>query len=170
MGSDNQHCLTRRTVVLSLVLLVCLSGECLAQGKPQLFSRIELTLKEKEAVWRIKQVLGGGTFDPLSESIVLRAGKKDAAIEISIWNRLQDAQGAFAGEVIAFDNTRGKRAIKTSLPNLGDENYMWTNPRSDAWPMIYIRKGNIDYTVFAPSAPLAKRFAQRVIEEIDKTR
>ena len=111
----------KQKVVLTLGLFVCLWGQCLAQEKPRLFSRIELTFKLKEPAWKIKSVLGGQTVDPLNESIVLRADKQDAAIDVSVWKRAQDAEGAFAGVVVAFDNTRGKGAIKTSLPNLGDE-------------------------------------------------
>ena len=130
--------------------------------------KIEQEIKEKEPGWKIDRILDGQTSDPLHESIVFRAGKQQAEIEISIWKRLEDAQGAFEGEVAAFDNIRGKKAVKKSLPNLGEENYMWTNPGSDAWPMIYFRKGNIYASVFAPSVAIARRFAQHLFGQIPK--
>ena len=152
--------------IFPLFLIIFLAGYAAAQEKPELFSKIEQTFKEKEPAWKIESVLQGQTFDPLHESITFRAGKQQAAIEISIWKRLKDAQEVFAGGVMAFDNIRGKQVIKRHIPNLGDENWMWTNPGSDAWPMIYIRSGSVYVTVYAPSVPIAKRFAQRVIERV----
>ncbi len=152
--------------VLPLFLVIFLPAYSAAQEKPELFSRIEQTFKEKEPAWKIESLLPGQTFDPLHESITFRAGKQQAAIEISIWKRLKDAQEVFAGGVMAFDNIRGKHVIKRHIPNLGDENYMWTNPGSDAWPMIHIRSGSVYVTVFARSISIAKRFARRVIEQV----
>jgi hypothetical protein len=57
--------------------------------------------------------------------------------------------------------------MKRSLPKVGDENYMWTNPHSTVWPTIKFRKGRILVTVFAPTVAIAKRFAYHVLKEID---
>ena len=160
----------RRLKVLALSpwLLCFLFDVSAAQDKPRLFSNVEGILQTRDRTWRIERVLTGQTADPLSESIKLREGRREALIEISIWRRLQDAREVFAGQVIAFDNVPGKRAVKRSLRGVGDENYMWTNPRSDAWPTIYFRKGNVFVSVFAPSVPVATKFAEQVLEQLKK--
>jgi len=157
-----------KALVLSPCLLCFLFDVSVAQDKPRLFSNVERILQARDRTWKIERILTGQTTDPLSESIKLRDGRREAAIEISIWRRLQDTREVFAGQVIAFDNVPGKRAVKRSLRDVGDENYMWTNPRSNAWPTIYFRKGNVFVSVFAPSVPVATKFAEQVLEQMKK--
>lgn len=95
--------------------------------------------------------------------------RQQALIEVSIWKREQDARQIFDGDVIVMDRTVSKHASRVRLPHLGDDNYMWTNPHSDAWPTIDFRKGTVLVTVFAPSVVTAKRFAQRIMEEMSRT-
>jgi hypothetical protein len=83
-----------------------------------------------------------------------------------VWKREKDAAEVFAAQSLAFDNTGGRRMVKNSLPKLGDENYIWTHRGSTAWPMIKFRKGKVFVTVFAPSVPVAKRFAQHVLGQM----
>jgi hypothetical protein len=157
----------RKILPLFCIVFVCASAG--AQEKPELFSRTEQTFKEKEPAWKIERLYPGSTSDPLTESIAFRAGRQQAAIDISVWRRLKDAEEIFVGAAIAFDSIRGKHVVKRSIPNLGDENYMWTNPGSDAWPMIHFRQGNVYVTVYSPSVLIAKRFAHYVLEQINKT-
>ncbi len=169
ISSDNQRIQMKRNAVLPVLLLVCWSNVVLAQEKPELFSKVESTFNKKEPRWKIDQILWDKTNAPLHESIVFRAGNQQAAIEISIWKKAEDARGVFAALVADFDDTRRKKAVKTRLPNIADENYMWTNPRSKAWPMIFFRKENVEGRVYAPSISIATRFAQRVVEQIKTT-
>jgi hypothetical protein len=61
---------------------------------------------------------------------------------------------------------RGKRMVKASVPKLGDESYLWTNPGSTAWPLLTFRKGRVNVTVFAPSVKVARRFARHVLDQM----
>jgi hypothetical protein len=148
------------------LLLICCAVNLAAQDKPELIASIERIFRGQEPRWNVERITVGSTLDPYSETIVLRAGKLQAAVDISIWRRLQDAQDVFAGQTIAFDNTGGAKKIKSRIPNLGDENHLWTNRRSTAWPLIKFRKGNVNVEVFAPTLLTAKRFAQRVLKQI----
>ena len=148
------------------LLIICFSTNLLAQGKQELFSKIESVFQQKEPEWKVERPYPGNTAGPLTQSIVFRSGKNQASIAVSIWKREKDAQDVFAAESIAFGNTMGKRMIKGSLPNLGDENHIWTHRGSAAWPTIKFRKGNINVTVFAPSVAIAKRFAQHIFEQV----
>jgi hypothetical protein len=146
-----------------LFIALCGQPSFAQRQKLELFSKVESAFKQREPAWKIEDILNQ---TPQHESITFRQGKRQAAIELDSWNTPQDAHGVFGGVVIAFDNTRGKHAVKTTLPKLGDENYMWTNRGSDAWPTIYLRKDRVVVTVFAPSVPIARRFAQHVLEQI----
>lgn len=154
-----------KTFAFSL-LIICLSNSVLAQEKPELFSKIERVFQDKEPAWKVERIYPGNTSDPTTQSIVFRSGKNQAAVDVSIWNRENDAREVFAAHSVAFSDTRGKQAMKSRLPKLGDENYIWTNRGSTAWPIIKFRKGNIIVDVFAPSVVIAKRFAQHVLEQI----
>jgi hypothetical protein len=150
---------------LVLFLLLFSSGTT-AQEKPELFSRIERAFHEKEPAWKVERILSGQQSDPIKQSIVFRSRKRQASVELNIWKRTQDAQDVFGGQSLAFDNFIGKKKVKRSLPMVGDENYVWTNPGSSAWPMMMFRKGNIIVSIFAPTLTIARRFAQYVLNEI----
>ena len=151
-----------------LLLLISLSNVVFAQAKPELFSKIERVFKENETAWKVERIYPGNTSDPLAENIVFRSGTEQAAIDIRLWNRAIDAQQVFAGLIIAFDKTMGKRKVKSSLPKFGDESYIWTLPDSSAFPTFMFRKGRVYVSIFAPSTEIAKRFAQHVIDQIEK--
>ena len=154
-----------KTIVVFLHI-ICFSDNILAQEKPELFSKIERVFQVKEPSWKVERIYPSNTSDPITQSIVFRSRKGQASVDVSIWKREKDAQDVFAAESLAFNNTAGKRMVKSSLPQLGDENHIWTNRGSAAWPTIKFRKGNINATVFAPSVMIAKRFAQHVFTQM----
>jgi hypothetical protein len=137
------------------------------QEVDNLFSKVDHVFQQKEPAWKIERVYPTSTSDPVTHGVVYRSKMGQAAIDVSVWRREQDARDVFSGLVIAFDNTAGNQKLKRSLPNVGDENYMWTNPRNTAWPTIKFRKGRILVTVFAPNVTIAKRFADHVLKQIE---
>ena len=156
-----------RFIVLSaatLVFAVCCYS-VIAQQKLPLFSKIEAAFGKQEPAWKIEKIYGGQAIS--KEELTLRNGKQQAAVGVMVWHTSQEAHEIFAGQVIAFDNVPGKRSVKSKLPNLGDENYMWTNRKSHTWPTIYFRKGNVFVSVFAPTVIVAKRFGQHVLDQIE---
>jgi hypothetical protein len=156
-------------LVFSIILLVLgLSAQEMSpKEKPELFSRVERVLRQREPAWQIERIYPSHTSDPITQDIVYRSRMGQASIDISIWRREQDAQDVFGGETIAFDNTAGKKKVKRSVPKIGDENHIWTSPNSSAWPVLKFRKGRILVSVFAPTVTIAKRFAQYVLEQIE---
>ena len=153
-------------MIALFLLIFCLSNSIYAQEKPELFSKIERVFQEQEPAWKVERIYPSNTSDPITQSIVFRSRKGQASIEVSIWRREKDAQDVFAAESLAFNNTMGKRKVMSELPKLGDENHIWTDRGSAAWPTIKFRKGNINVTVFAPSVEIAKRFAQHIFEQM----
>jgi hypothetical protein len=142
------------------------SPSLLAQEKPELFTRIERAFQEKEPTWKVESSYVSDSSDPIGQSIVFRSADGQASVEVNIWKREKDAQDDFAALSIGFDSTMGKRMVKGALPNLGDENHIWTLPDSTAWPTIRFRKGKVNIVIFAPSVTIAKRFAQHVLEQL----
>ena len=137
------------------------------QNTDNLFSRVDEVFEQQEPAWKIERQYPSNTSDPVSHNVVYRSKMGQASIEISVWKKEQDARDVFVGQVIAFDNTAGKNKLKRSLPNVGDENFIWTNPSSTGWPTIMIRKARILVHVFAPNVSIAKRFAGHVLKQID---
>ena len=164
----------RRTFLLLLLpplSVACLTNYLPAQRSPEqspdLFTRVERAFSEQEPDWKLEESRASETTDPTGRDILLRSGETQAAVSVKVWRREQDSREVFAAESLAFDNTRGKRMVKGSVQGLGDENHLWTNAGTDAWPMLTFRKGRVNVLVFAPSTDVAKRFARRVLEQIE---
>jgi hypothetical protein len=155
----------RAGLIVSVLVWACSS---VAAQKAELFSNIEDTFRTKELTWKVEKVVAGKSHNPATGSITLRQGTKQASIDVWIWMTPKDAHEMFSGQVIAMDNTRGTKALKRDLTNLGDENYVWTNPHGETWPTIDFRKGNVFVSVFAPTVPVAERFAHYVLDQISQ--
>ncbi|HEY0083978.1 MAG TPA: hypothetical protein VGB61_14460 [Pyrinomonadaceae bacterium] len=149
----------------ALLLLAAFGNSFAQQSQPQLFTDIERVLREKEPRWKTERVSVGTETDPLRLDIVLRAGQQQAAIAINLWTTEKDAHDVFAAHAAAMSNTR-KGSRRSRLPNLGVENYIWTNPGGAAWPIIHFRQSRAHVTVFAPSITVAERFARHVLSQV----
>lgn len=154
---------TQSIRVVTLLIVALASQAVIAQEKLTLFSKVETAFKEREPAWKIERINQQTSY---TESITFRNGNRQASIELANYDSADHAHETFGGIVNAFENSRGKHA-KVTLANFGDENYMFTN-RGNAWPTIFMRKGSVVATVFAPSVAIAKRFAQHVLEQFDK--
>jgi hypothetical protein len=159
----------KRREFLLLLSLTCLPQTLPAQEPPaELFARVERAFREQEPDWKIEQTRPSESSDPRGGSITFRSGKGQASVDVRVWRREQDAHDVFEAESRAFDNTGGRRMVKGTIPDLGDENRLWTHPNSEAWPMLRFRKGVVGVVVFAPTLTVAKRFARRVLEQIGR--
>ncbi|HEX3143723.1 MAG TPA: hypothetical protein VHQ64_07110 [Pyrinomonadaceae bacterium] len=162
MIRNKRHAQAIRAATL---LFFALGGRAVfAQRKLELFSKVEAAFKQREPAWKVEKI---NQQLPYHESITFRNGNRQASVDLANWGSPEHAHETFGGLVIAFDNVQGKHGVKTTLTNLGDENHMWTNLGNYTWPTIYMRKGSVVVMVFAPSVPIAKRFAQHVLEQID---
>jgi len=168
-----------RTLLMLLVALAgCAAGAPRAQQEEarqkksaaaepaKLFAGVERAFREKEPAWKFESVRTDTESDTQKQSIVLRSEEGQAAVELWVWKKEQDARDVFAAEAKAFDGGPGRAREKGSLPKLGDENHVWTMRGSDAWPMIKFRRGVVNVRVFAPSTAVAERFARRVLEQL----
>lgn len=133
----------------------------------KLFADIERVFREKESDWKVERVRTDTESDTRKQSIVLMSEEGQAAVEVWVWKKEQDAHDTFAAEAKAFESGPGRAREKSSLPKLGDENHVWTMPGSTAWPTLKFRKGAANVIVFAPSTEVAERFARRVLEQLN---
>ncbi len=153
-------------LLVSILMVLWFPSNLIAQDKPQFIGEVEQLFRENEPKWKVERTYvnsGSGFF---KEDIVFRNGKVQASISIGVWEKVENAREVFKGESIAFDNIIGKKMVKNSLPNLGEDSYIWTYLNSSAWPTIRFRKDGVIVEVYAPSVAIAKRFAQYVAKRI----
>jgi len=158
---------TSKRIAFIAFVFVWATSSAAAQNA-DVFSKIERAFRTNEPAWKLEKALHGPTDKPATESLTLRQGTREAVIDVWIWMTPKEAHEMFSGQVIAMDNTRGSRNMKRDLANLGDENYLWANPHSEAWPTIHFRKGPVFVSVFAPTIPLAERFAHYILDQISQ--
>ncbi len=167
----------RSRAVTLFLLILCLPGGIGAQGKPELFSKVDRVFREKEPEWKVEELIPGDTSDPVIQRIIFRSRRGRASVDISIWRWEKDARDVFTAESFAIDNgtafvseSLGRKIednmIKNDLPELGDENHMWTYKSYPRWVTIQFRKGNVIVRIDSPSEGATKRFARHVFEQM----
>lgn len=157
--NSGPHAKATRVATLLVLSVCCPAGSA---QKSELLSRVQEVFKQREPIWKIEQVID----NQLQQSITLRNGKRQAAVQVMTSNSPGQAHETFDGLVVAFDNTRGKGVAKSRLENLGDENYLWANRQTGAWSTIRFRQDTVIVSVFAPSVVIAKRFAREILEQL----
>lgn len=155
-----------KKAAVCFLLIVCCAGASLAQEVPELFSKVDKVFKEREPAWEVEGVIKGDGTDPFRQSVTYRSEDGQANVDVSVWKQEKDAREVFAAHALSYENRRGKRMQKASVPGLGDESHLWTHAGSTAWPLLTFRKGKVNVTVFAPSVAVAKRFARHALEQI----
>jgi len=157
----------RRTFIVTILTLASLPHTLTAQEPAELFAGVERAFREKEPGWKVESKLPSESSDPRGGSITFRSGEGQANVDVRVWRQEKDAREVFEAEGRAFANMRGKRMVKGAVPGLGDESQLWTHPGSEAWPMLRFRKGRVNVQVFAPTVTVARRFARRVLAQIE---
>jgi hypothetical protein len=144
-----------------LALMFCPIRIC-GQEIPPLVTRLETVFKQNEPRWKLQR-----PYVQLSPPVMhLKSGAGDALIYVSIMESAKAAGEAFEGNTIAFANTMGRRGKRTTLPNFGDENNVFTGFVVGGATSIFFRQGKIFINVSAPSKVTARRFAQLALGEI----
>lgn len=157
--------------------MLCLPGGAGAQAKPELFSKVDRVLREKEPAWKVEEFIPGDTSDPVRQRVIYRSRGGRASVDIEIWRREEDAREVFTAETFAIDNTAAfisktlgreidNKVIKSSLRGLGDENHMWVYESYPRRVTVQFRKGNVIIRVDSTSEAVAKRFARHVFGQL----
>lgn len=167
----------RLRAILFFLSILCLPSDIGAQQQPELFSNVDRVFREKEPAWKVEECLPADTSDPVKHRIIFSSRRGRASINISIWRREEDAREVFTATSLAIDNSAAfvseslgrkvdDKKIKSSLPRLGDENHMWAYKDYPRRVIIQFRRGSVIVRVDAPTEVVAKRFAQRIFEQL----
>ncbi len=96
-----------------------------------------------------------------------RSGKQSVGVLILVHASLESAIRTYKGLRFEFDAHGLKMDIlQATVPNLGDENYLWKDENSKEITGIDFRKGKVFAHVSTRSLEIAKRFALDVADEI----
>jgi len=154
------------TVLLSLLMfLLFVSTRSSAQDSASLFARLEGYIEKKELGWKLvrKQVRKH------SNSVLYewRSGKESVGVLIFVHPSLESAIKTYKGLRFDFEAHGLKMDIlPVTVPNLGDENYLWEDENNREITGIDFRKGKVFVHVSTRSMETAKRFALNIADEI----
>lgn len=159
----------RSTVLFSLLMfLLSISTASRAQDSAILFTRLEASIDKKEPSWKLarKQVRKSSN----SVFYEWRSGKQSVGILILVHPSLESAIRTYKGLRYDFEAHGLKMAIlPTTVPNLGDENYLWEDENNKEITGIDFRKGKVFVHVSTRSMEIAKRFALNIADEVPLT-
>lgn len=98
--------------------------------------------------------------------IALRPSAEDAATHFRMFDwHLPLTEELIRAMALEYDKAQLPQPIKpdTKLPNLGDENSVWTKYNQEGNSLIKVRRGRVIVQVDAASFVVAKRFAEHVM-------
>ena len=153
-------------LVFSFLVVLAFSISGVAQAKPEWITNVENTIKTKEKRWKLSNILGSGTPDQYSESFRLTARGVTGSVSIQAYTILRNPIETFEGFVIVTDNTLGRRSRKVSLPNFGDEAFIWEPGGGASHTIVQFRKGKTFVNVYMPGKETALRIARHVLEHV----
>jgi hypothetical protein len=156
----------RSAVLFSLLMfLISFSPTSRAQDSTSLFTRVEASIGKKEQAWKLvrKQVRKNSN----SVFYEWRSGKQSVGVLIFVHASLAGAIRTYNGLRFDFEAHGLKMVIlQTTLPNLGDENYLWEDDNNREVTGIDFRKGKVFVHVSTRSMEIANRFALNIANEI----
>ena len=159
----------KRPVAICLVLMLMLptSMTVIAQDNSSLFARVERTLKDKESGWKLvnKRISKNNKY----VSYGWRSDKSFVSILISVHASADETTRTYKGLPFDFEVVGLKMKALATVPNLGDENYLWKDSNHKRIFGIDFRKGNVVVHVSAPSIEIAKQFALHIADAIPAT-
>lgn len=145
-----------KLIVLTTIVLLCLFSTLLkAQVSSSLIEKLERVTKEKEPEWTLDRKL------PMDPILVLRwsSGEDRVFMSITLAKSADKAREIYESSVAGTDKDLGTKATKTTLPNLGTANQLWTPDAEDEAARLEFRQGKVAVLLFAPTVDVAKRFA-----------
>jgi hypothetical protein len=147
------------------MFLLFISTAVQAQESASLFTRLEGAINKKELNWKLvrKQVRKNSN----SVFYEWRSGKQSVGILILVHASLESAIKTYNGLRFDFEAHGLKMVVlPTTVPNLGDENYLWEDDSNREITGIDFRKGKVFVHVSTRSMDIAKRFALNIANEI----
>jgi hypothetical protein len=156
-----------KSLIFVAALLLCnYSSSLYAQDGLSLMEKLERVTKEKEPQWNLDRKLPG------EKLVVLRWSSNEARVfmSITVTDSPGKAREIYESSVGRLNEQLGTKGTKSTVPNLGEENQMWTGYNNDGSAAMQFRQGKVHVLLFAPSEDVAKRFARYVADLIPSSR
>ena len=143
-----------------LALLICTSVTLVGQDPSSIIKDLEKLTGEKEPTWKLDRKL------PADQIVVLRwsSGEERIFLSIFLTGSSEDAKRAYAGSVRKMSDEAPSDVTRSSVPDLGDENELWSATNAGRSARLLFRKGKTHVLLFAPTDDVAKRFGRYVAD------
>ena len=162
-----------RIKVLCCGLLLLLSpraSACVPQDNSDLFNGIEKLVSKKQPDWnlvkkRIYVKIGQAIYE-------WKKGKSSVVVHIFIYDSPEEATTRFKAMPLLYQGSgldvRGidMALLRATVPNLGDENYLWEATDQEGTRGVDFRKGKVVVHTSASSIAVAEQFALQIAEAI----
>lgn len=153
-------------IFIAALLLGNYSTLIVAQDGLSLMQKLERVTKEREPQWNLDRKLPG------EKLVVLRWSSNEGQVfmSITVTDSPDRAKEIYERSLARLNEQLGAGATKSTLPNLGAENQLWTGYNNDGSAAMQFRQGKVHVLLFAPSEDVAKRFSRYVNDLIPSSR
>jgi hypothetical protein len=153
-----------------LLVILFPTEAVIAQDKSELFNRIERSVNEKQSEWKL---IKKRVYPKIAQAVYeWRSGKASVAVYILVYDSSEEASMRLKALPLFYQGSgldvRGSdiTVLKATVPNLGDENYLWEASDRQRVMGVDFRKGRIVVHTNAPSIAMAEQFALQIAEAI----
>jgi len=152
----------KKLLILVAVFLLYPSVTLTGQDPLSLIEKLEKITKEREPDWTLDRKL------PTDQIVVLRWSSGENRIFMSIFLTASSdrAKEALDRTVASMNEQTG--AKPKTIPDLGEENFMWPGDSAGSSARSAFRQGKIQVLLFAPTEDIAKRFGVYVLDTLPK--
>ena len=153
--------------IIALVLLVLfLHANVLGQGDSTLLARIESSILKEEPRWKLVRKTSTRTEQYFG--FYWKSGKSSVYVLVAFYGSPKEASNGLKN-LPDFLEDGGLRMVvlPSTIPNLGDENFVWEDCCDKRFTGVDFRKGKVVVHVNAPSIEIAQRFASHVAKTLD---
>lgn len=148
-------------IVALLVVALSAQQKVLSQDNSALLAQIESSIVKTEPNWRLVRKSRTRKGDYVGFD--WKSGKSSVGIFVAFYRSTEEAADHFKNLPGFFEDGGLRMTIlPTTIPNLGDENYMWKDCCDKRFTGVDFRKGKVVVHVNAPSIEIAQRFASHV--------
>ncbi|MBC8029532.1 MAG: hypothetical protein H7Z16_05420 [Pyrinomonadaceae bacterium] len=132
----------------------------IAQDGPSLIEKLDRVTSEKEPQWKLDRKL------PTDTLVVLRwsSGEERVFMSITLAGSPGKAKEIYHNSVARMNDQLGSKGTRSTVPNLGAENQLWTGHNDDGSTAMQFRQDKVHVLLFAPSEDVAKRFGRYVAD------
>src|SRR5918993_1966730 len=135
----------KKSVVLVAAFLLCSSAALVGQNTSSIIEQLEKITTEKEPDWKLDRKL------PSDRIVVLRWSSGEDRIFLSIFltDSSERAKAAYADSVRRMSEEAGADTTRSSVPDLGEENQLWSGNNQGRSARLVFRQSKMQVLLFA---------------------